>query len=137
MENLEWFIVDLISISWLLYVVSKACCASTSLHGLNSIAVYWTVNYPGWVQTLPLVPKSSFFHSIASLCCFILLKLFWKVTSAPSLQPPPHHLHKFSISLVHFLFLHIQSDICLNYCSVKLFHKRYVFFGNSGFFPNH
>ena len=88
----------------------------------------------GWVQTLPLVPKSSL--QVVAVLYFWNKKLFWKVTSAPSLQPPPHHhhLHKFSISLVHFLFLRIQSDICLNYCFVKLFHKRCLF-GNSVFFP--
>ena len=77
--------------------------------------------------------KYFFSHSIAMQVIAVLYfwnkKLFWKVTSALSCQTPHHHHHlqKFSISLVHFLFIHIQSDICLNYCSVKLFHKRCVF----------
>ena len=69
--------------------MSKACCASTSLHGLNSIAVYWTVNYPGWVQTLPLVPKSSFFHSIAIQVFAVLY--FWNYSER--LLPPRLYNH--------------------------------------------
>ena len=68
---------------------------------------------------------------------FPKIHLFWKGKASlnpVTLDPPRlcshhHRLHKFIISLVNFLFLHIQSDLYLNCCTKYVsFLKLRIFF---------